>query len=391
MSADEPAVAPPGSFTISPPGCIEFGAGAVQALGTAVASLGKRSAFVVTDAGLVRAGIVDVVQQVLARAGIVVDVFDDVEPNPSLDTVDRAGERARWFGDAAVVAVGGGSCLDAAKGIALAAVNTGSAADLDVAGAVAALPVVAVPTTAGTGAETNGFGVIEDSAAHCKVYVGDASVCPRVSILDPELTIGLPPAATAATGVDALVHAVESLTSLGRNPVSEAYAHQAVRLVGRWLPVAVADGGNREARAQMLIGSHLAGLALSQSGLGVVHGIAHAVTAHTGAVHGVALAAVLERALEFNLPASTDAYAAIAFDLGVGRTDADPGRNARAAIAACRDLTDRTSVRTSLTALGCTPALVPDLARTALADPVTRNTPRMPSDAELRELLTASL
>jgi len=380
-------------FTVAPPGTIEFGEGALQTLGAAVTSLGRTRAFVVTDAGIVRAGIVASVEQVLTDSRVDFEVFSEVEPNPSMSTVDRAGELARRFGDAVVVAVGGGSSLDAAKAVALAAVNSGSAADLDVAAgtAVAGLPVVAVPTTAGTGAETNGFGVIQDTAAHCKVYVGDASVAPRVSILDPALTIGLPPAATAATGVDALVHAVESLTSRGRNPLSEAYARHAVRLVGRWLPVAVADGSNREARAQMLLGSHLAGLALSRSGLGLVHGIAHAVTAYTGAVHGVALAAVLEGVLEHNLPTSTPQYAAIAGDLGVDRTDAGEETNARAAIAACRDLTEQTSVRTTLTALGCAPDLVPELARTALADPVTRNTPRMPSDEALRELLTAAL
>ncbi len=380
-------------FTVVPPGVIEFGEGAVRALGAAVASLGKTRAFVVTDAGLVRTGIVETVEQVLAGAGIGVEVFSEVEPNPSMATVERASDRAWGFGDAAVVAVGGGSCLDAAKGIALAAVNGGSAVGLAFAAGTAAagLPVVAVPTTAGTGAETNGFGVIEDTVACCKVYVGDASVAPRISILDPALTWGLPPAATAATGVDALVHAVESLTSRGRNPVSEAHAHQAARLVGRWLPVAVADGSNREARAQMLLGAHLAGLALSASGLGLVHGIGHAVTAHTGAVHGVALAAVLDFVLDFNLPAAARQYAGLAFDLGVGSTEAGEEVNARATIAACRKLTEQTAVRTTLSDLGCRPQLVPDLARTALADPVTRNTPRMPSDAELRGLLAAAL
>jgi len=380
-------------FTIDPPGRIEFGEGAVHRVGAAVDSLGKGRAFVVTDAGIVRAGIADVVRQALAGAGIEVDAFTEVEPNPSMSTVHRATEQARRFGDAAVVAVGGGSCLDAAKGIALSAAGTGSDAELDFAAGTArtGLPVVAVPTTAGTGAETNGFGVIADTEAQCKVYLGDPSVAPRVSILDPQLTWGLPPAATAATGVDALVHAVESLTSRSRHPVSEAYAHQAVRLVRRWLPTAVSDGRDREARAQMLLGSHLAGLALSLSGLGLVHGIAHAVTAYTGAVHGVALAAVLDRVLEFNLAMSAPQYAESAVDLGVASIGAGDGVNAAAAIEACRGLTEQTGVRGTLAALGCTRQMIPHVARTALADPVTRNTPRMPSDSELQGLLTAAL
>jgi alcohol dehydrogenase class IV len=387
-----PATHPPlssSSFTITPPGRIEFGSGSLERLGDAVASVGKARAFVVTDGGIVGAGILDRVRAVLDRAGIATGVFADVEPNPSTATIDRGAERARAFGDAAVVAVGGGSSLDAAKGIALLATNAGTAEQLNfsVEPEAPGLPVVAVPTTAGTGAETNGFGVIEDTGRHCKVYLGHASVAPRVSVLDPDLTIGLPPRATAATGVDALVHGIESLTSRGRNPVSEAYAHHAVRLVHRWLPLAVRDGADLEARAQLLLGAHLAGLALSISGLGLVHGIAHALTARTGTPHGVALGAVLDRVLEFNLSASAAQLADVGVDLGEP-LGPDEDAAARATVERVRDLTERLGMRPPLADLGVTPDLVPDLVRTALADAVTRNTPRMPTPAELTALLT---
>jgi alcohol dehydrogenase class IV len=183
------------------------------------------------------------------------------------------------------------------------------------------------------------------------------------------------------------VHGIESLTSRGRNPVSEAYAHHAVRLVHRWLPLAVRDGADLEARAQLLLGAHLAGLALSISGLGLVHGIAHALTARTGTPHGVALGAVLDRVLEFNLPTSAAQLADVGVDLGEPHGP-DEGVAARATVERVRDLTERLGMRPPLADLGVTPDLVPDLVRTALADAVTRNTPRMPTPAELTALLT---
>jgi alcohol dehydrogenase class IV len=202
-----------------------------------------------------------------------------------------------------------------------------------------------------------------------------------VSILDPRLIIGLPPPATAATGVDALVHHVESLTSRSRNPVSKAYARHAVRLVYRWLPRAVADGGDIEARAHLMLGALVAGLALSISGLGLVHGIAHAVTAHTGAAHGTALAAVFDRVLDFNLVTSAREYGEIAFDLGVGRTGVDEAANAVASVAALGSYMVAVGAYTRLRDLGVVHETISSLTRAALADPLTRNAPRMRCDA----------
>ncbi|MFI9560454.1 iron-containing alcohol dehydrogenase family protein [Nonomuraea endophytica] len=370
------------TFTLTPTGTTHFGIGALAELPKAI---GTARAFVVTDPGIAAAGILDRVLAVLPEA----EVFAEVEPNPSVDTVTRAADAARRFAGATrrgasplvVVALGGGSSLDAAKAVALGAANPGVATpDLDyrAVGLSPGLPIIAVPTTAGTGAETNGFGVIE--AAQRKIYLGNSSTQPVVSILDPELTVGLPARATAATGVDALVHGIESLTSRGRNPISEAYAHQAVRLVYRWLPVAVKDGSDLEARGQMLLGAHLAGLALSISGLGLVHGLGHAITARTGAPHGLALASVLGEVLEFNRPACAEPYRLIALDLG--RSDL---------VEAVREFVETVGAGTTPAELGCTPGMVADLAAVALADSVTANTPRMPTDDELRDLLRSAM
>lgn len=379
----------PASFSLTPPGAIEFGVGALQQLPAALDRVGQSRAFIVTDPGIAGCGILAQVTAVLDAAGISYGVFAEVAANPSLETIDRAAIAARAFGPGAIIALGGGSSLDAAKGIALAARNSATARELSTypPGLNPGMPVIAIPTTAGTGAETNGFGVIDDAVNHCKVYVGDSSVAPQVAILDPALTMGLPAMVTAATGVDALVHAIESLTSLSRNVISEAYAHQAARLIFPALPIAVSRGSDVEARSAMLLGSHLAGLALSVSGLGLVHGIGHAVTAHTGTAHGIALSAVFAEVLEFNLPTSAAQYAEISFDLGVGDTAAGEAINAQATVAACRGLLNNVRTHNTLSALGCTEEMLPSLVSTTLADAVTRNTPRLPSAAELTDLL----
>jgi len=377
------------TFSVAARGTIEYGEGTLRLLPGAVRALGGASVFVVTDPGIAACGILDQVVALLHADGLRVEVFADVEPNPCLATIDRAAALARAVSADIVVAVGGGSSLDAAKAISLAAAGARSARDLLGGVTGPGRPLVAIPTTAGTGAETNGFAVIEDSHAHCKVYIGHTSVLPRISILDPLLTVGLPPGPTAATGVDAFVHAIESLTARGRNPLSQAYAHHAVRLVNRWLPTAVSDGGDLQARGHMLLGSHLAGLALTISGLGLVHGIAHAVTSRTGTPHGLALASVLDRVLELNLPTSTAEYALIAVDLGV--TSGSEQSSARATVDTARALTEQVGAYRPLGQHGVTADMVPGLAATALADPVTRNTPYVPSDDELRHLLLDAL
>lgn len=240
--------------------------------------------------------------------------------------------------------------LDAAKGIALLAGNPGAtAADAGSlwSGADGRL-VVAVPTTSGTGAETNGFGVVEDTCAHRKVYLGHRSVTPRVALLDPELTLGLPAPLTAATGIDALVHGIESLASRDANPISVAYATQAITMVSQWLVPAYRDGADLEARAQLMLGAHLAGQALTISGLGLVHGIGHSLTAHTGTPHGVALAAALEEVMAFSAPAAQQPFEQAARAMRVQpprHATGSDGDWAGAAIGAVREISGAIDVK----------------------------------------------
>ncbi|HEV7980578.1 iron-containing alcohol dehydrogenase [Amycolatopsis sp.] len=369
-------------LSIEPICRLEFGPGVVQRLPEFVAEAGGHRVFVVTDKGLRAAGIADKVLSGLDAAGMESHVYDGIGPNPSTSNVDEGAAAARVFGDAVVVALGGGSVLDAAKGIALLARNTTAvAADADsLWDAADGLPLVAVPTTSGTGAETNGFGVIEDSCARRKVYLGHASVKPRIAVLDPELTLGLPQRVTAATGFDALVHAIESLASRSANPVSAAYATQAVTMVSQWLPVAYRDGADLAARAQLMLGAHLAGRALTISGLGLVHGIGHAVTAHTGTPHGVALAAVLEEVMEFTAESAGPAYEQAGRAM-LSRTGA--------AIDTVREMSGVLDIKRPLRELNVVPAMLPSIAAAAVADPVTRNSPLLPTETEVADILAS--
>lgn len=364
---------------------IRFGAGTVAQLPEIIVGLNKKRILIVTDPGVAAAGVLAKVEKILSNAGIENSSFSEIKPNPTTTLIDGAAKTGITFGADCIVALGGGSSLDSAKGIALVVANpTFSSAKFDysITPDHPAVPIIAIPTTSGTGSETNNWGVIDDPIRQCKFYVGDASTTPVTAILDPELTVGLPPRATAGTGIDALTHAIESLTSKGSTPVSQAYAHQAVKLIYKSLPVAFKDGANVEARGDMLMGAHLAGLALTLSGLGLVHGIAHSLSAHVGAAHGEALATVLPEVMEFNARDVSQIYATVGVDMGVKA-------ESETAIAAVRDLADSINIRNTLSHYGVKEAMIGEIAKTVLADSVTSNNPRTPQESEVVGILTS--
>jgi alcohol dehydrogenase len=371
-----------------------FGAGSAGRIPAFVRELGGLRVFVVTDPGVARSGVVDQILRVLSDDGLAVSVFDGVEPNPGTEAVGRGVAELRAFGteETVVVAVGGGSSMDTAKCVALSAMNPGPLRDLPYDGdeLVAGLPVVAVPTTAGTGAETNIYGVITDEAAGRKFYVGHRSVLPRVAVLDPLLTLGLPPSATAATGIDAMTHSLESLLSRNPNPFAEAIALQVIRTVGEFLPRAVDDGTDLEARSQLLLASHMAGLGqASGTGVGLVHAIGHALGTRARLAHGTALATVLPEVLAYDIPVRARELALVAVALGAA-SPADPLDDAaRAAPSAVESLLRRVDQRRSLAALGVNDSLAATIITDALDDAAIRNTPRMPSAAEIEAILAS--
>jgi alcohol dehydrogenase len=392
-------------IAITPTSAAYLGTGALCKLPGILGGTGSDAAVVVTDAALAATPVVASVVGVLEEAGIPVTVFAGVHPNPTTDDLaagadavaaafaaTRATPATPATPRVALVAVGGGSPIDAAKGIALAAVNPQRGRDLDYRGQFAhrALPVVAIPTTAGTGAETNAFGVVTDPQTHRKFYVGHASSLPAAAILDPELTIGLPPAVTAATGMDALTHAVESYLSVRANPWSDGIALQVIRMIAAHLARAHADGGDLEARAQMLLAAHMAGIGMATTGLGLCHAIGHAVGGRFGIAHGVALTTVLPQVLRFSAPACPERLAGVAFALGAGDVTRDTGWNAEAAVDAVAGLASRVGLTQRLADLGIYEADFGRIAADALDDEVLANAPRQPAAADIRSILLAS-
>jgi len=371
---------------------VVFGVGAVARLPELVRTAGGSRVFVVTDPGLGRSGVVQRVEQVLDAAGLEAGGFDEVEPNPAASTVERGALALRAFGleGTIVVAVGGGSAMDTAKALDLRAVNDGSVWELgyDDPGLTPGRPIVAIPTTAGTGAETNSYGVITDEAAGRKGYIGHPSLLPFATILDPGLTVGLPPAATAATGIDALTHALESLLSRNSNPFAEAIALGVIGTVGAWLACAVEDGSDLEARSQLLVASHLAGVGqASGTGVGLVHALGHALGTRGRLPHGTALAVVLPEVLEFYGGVCDRELALAAVALRVAAPTDDAATAAAAAIEAIRGILAEVGQRPSLRSLGFDGATLDVVAQDALDDAAIRNSPRLPSLAEARGLL----
>ncbi len=376
------------AFTLTPGSVgIRFGAGAISQLPEVISGLNKSKVLIITDPGVAAAGVLAKVEAILKSAGVQSISFAEIKPNPNTILIDAAARVGIEFGADTVVALGGGSSLDSAKGVALVVANptfSSAAFNYSITPDKPALPIIAIPTTSGTGSETNSWGVIDDPIRQCKFYVGDASTTPVVAILDPELTVGLPPRPTAGTGIDALTHAIESLTSKGSTVVSAAYAHQAIKLISKSLPVAFKDGKNIDARGDMLMGAHLAGLALTLSGLGLVHGVAHSVSATVGTAHGEALATVLPEVMQFNSQVSDDVYASIGYDMGVSA-------NSATVISAVRDLSDEIQIRNKLSHYGVTPDLVQSISKKVLEDSVTSNNPIDPTEDQVAGIIRSRL
>jgi alcohol dehydrogenase class IV len=392
-----PLIDRPLNLTPMPTTVLEVGAWA--SLADHVRATGRERAFVVADPGVVAAGLVAPIAALLDGAGIEHQVFDGVDPNPTDRNVDAGLAALRTFGPAVVVLVGGGSAMDLGKYLALAAPNEGGGTDFAFAPSLGAddaidfatlapkafaladpLPTIAIPTTAGTASETNGGGLITETSTQRKLTFNHDGVLPRVVLLDPSLTVGLPRTATAACGMDALTHAIEAMTSLNSNPLSDGLAFQAIRMVTTHLPQAVEDPANLEARAQMLLAAHLAGRAFSQGPLlGLVHATGHPVSAVLHQAHGQTLATMLPHVMRFNAEAVGERYGWVAEAMGAGS-------DAAAAIEAVEALSARVGTDRSLTELGGDASLIPTLVDQALSDLIILTTPRMPSRAEVTEL-----
>lgn len=366
-----------------------FGCGSVSKVGELAKEQGAKSALIITDPFLASSPIHDRVKQSLISSGLTVATFGDVTPNPTTACVDAGSDAGAAAKCDILIALGGGSSMDTAKGVSLGAVNPERGVGLDYTTEFAnpGIPIIAIPTTAGTGSEVNAFGVITDEATHRRFYVGHSSALAKGAILDPELTVGLPPKATAATGMDALCHAIESYLSIRSNPYSDGIALQVVEMVSQNIETAVHSGTDIEARSQMLLASHIAGVGFSHTGLGLVHGIGHALGGQFNIPHGVALCLVFEEVLRFNLPHRLSRTARLAFALDVGDTSSTQVENAERAIREVARLVTATGLGGKLSDFGISAADLSTLAETAVADAVTLNNPTRPTVTEVTKIL----
>ncbi len=299
-----------------PLGRVIFAPGSLSRLGEAARELGISRGLLVTDPGLTQTGHPRRALESLEAAGIAVATFDGVKENPTEKEVAAGVELARRHGIDGIVAVGGGSSMDCAKGINFLLTNGGRISDYKGHGKATKpmLPSIGVPTTSGTGSEAQSYALITDSSSHMKMACGDKKAAFRVSILDPELTLSQPRMVTAVTGIDALAHAVESLVCTKANPFSRMCSLAAWKHLEPNFETVLREPDNLAARAEMQIGSHFAGVAIEAAMLGVCHSCANPLTAHYGLTHGTAIGILLPHVVRFNAPVAGDRYRELGAD-----------------------------------------------------------------------------
>ena len=374
---------------------IVFGKGAIREVPNHLARLGVKRPLVVTDAGLVATGLLGKLTTVLEAAHVPVAVFDGVESNPTGETVER-GHAAYKAGNCdGVIGIGGGSPVDAAKGVRLLATHPLPLAQYDDAKDGWRLitnpvpPMIAIPTTAGTGSEVGRSFVVTLPETGRKTVIFAPPLMPSVAVCDPELTYDLPAKLTAATGMDAFTHNLEALCSKGFHPLADALARKGVELCGQYLVRAVKNGHDEEARASMMIAA-ITGAAAFQKGLGAAHSLAHALTPVAGVHHGLANAIVLPYVMEFNLDAAAAQLAEVAVALGEPPSTDRP-QLARRAVERVRAMARDAGIPEHLREVGVKESQLPLLTEKAFEDACHQSNPRPCQPADLGALLRAAL
>lgn len=367
-----------------------FGAGARRMLADEFRGRGYVRAFVVTDKDLIRFGVAGKVTGVLDEAGIAYEIFSDLKPNPTVKNVQAGVEAFRRSGADAIVAIGGGSAMDTAKAVGIIAANPafGDVVSLEGTAPTAnrSVPVFALPTTAGTAAEVTINYVITDEANTKKMVCVDPKDIPAVAIIDAELMAAMPRGLTAATGMDALTHAIEGYITKGAWTLTDMFELKAVELIARWLPAAVENGADTEAREGMAVAQYIAGMGFSNVGLGLVHGMAHPLGAFYDIPHGVANALLLPYVMQYNMKSSLVKFGDVARAMGVDTAGMDTRQAAQAAVDAVRTLAVRVGIPQRLSSLGVREEDLPRLAASALADVCTPGNPRDTSAEEILAL-----
>ena len=367
-----------------------FGCGCRSVIADEIKNRGFKKVLVVTDPALLKIGVAQLVTAVLDKAGIAYEVFSGLKANPSIRNVTDGVAAFKAAGADCLVAIGGGSAIDTAKGIGIVAANP-SFADVRSLEGVAAtknrsMPIIALPTTAGTAAEVTINYVITDEENRKKMVCVDPKDIPVVAAVDAELMMGLPKSVTASTGMDALTHAIEGYITKGAWGMTDMMHLEAIRLIAKHLRAAVADGKDVVAREGMALAQYTAGMGFSNVGLGIVHSMAHPLGAFYDTPHGVANALLLPFVMAYNAPAAKAKYGEIAKAMGVklGRMKGDQA--AEAAIDAVRKLSVDVGIPQRLREIGVKEADLPALSQSAFNDVCTGGNPRDTSPAEILEI-----
>lgn len=372
---------------------VVYGRHSALRIGEITRDLGVQQALVVTDAGVAASGVLSGLLTSLEQAGVAAVVFDQVEPNPTVQTVDRAATRFAEEGCNGVIAVGGGSPLDAGKAVGVLATNPGTAVDYLGVDKVKnpAAPVIGVPTTAGTSAELTDVSVLSDHEKRIKVGLRSAHVAPRVALLDPMLTISLPPNPTRDSGLDALTHAIEAYINVNAWPATDALALRAVQLVGQHLRTAVHNGQDLAARDGMLTASLLAGMAFHNTKLCLVHAITGPLGGLYNLPHGASNAIVLPHAMRFMLPGAVSRYVDIAVALGEPVSGLSAREAAERAICAVEQLSADVGLAEGLSAYGVDEADLAAVSKTIEGSFMIPLSPRIAKAADILEICRAAL
>ena len=370
-----------------------MGIGAAKRLGDQAKALGASRPLVVTDRGLSQLGVAAKVQRQLEEAGLKSALFDGAEPNPTDKNVHDGVRAYRENGCDSIVSLGGGSAHDCAKGIGLVIGNGGDIRDFEgVDKAKKPMPpFLAVNTTAGTASEMTRFCIITNTSTHVKMAIVDWRCTPSVAVNDPLLMVAMPPALTAATGMDALTHAVEAYVSTIATPVTDACALQAMKLIAASLRPAVANGENLEARDAMAYAEYLAGMAFNNASLGYVHAMAHQLGGFYNLPHGVCNAILLPVVSEFNLIAAPERFREVAAALGENVAGLPTMEAAGRAVGAIRRLARDVGIPAGLAGLGVKEGDLSVMAENAMKDACRFTNPRNATHKEVVEIFRAAL
>jgi alcohol dehydrogenase class IV len=381
------------SFSYHNPTAIEFGWGSLSKLPALLNGLNGTRALVVGDPGVLKAGIVERVNTTLAAAGIPAYAFTDVESDPDARSVDSGVKLAKSRECDVVVGVGGGSALDVAKAIGLMLTNPGNIRDYSGIDKVqrAGAPVIAIPTTAGTGSEMTIWSVLSEKEKRVKFSVGSSLNCARIALLDPDLTVSLPPSVTAATGMDALTHALESYVNKATQPISEAMSEQSMTLISRSLRTAVAQPDNPQARADMLLASTLAAMAFNSTRLGLVHAFAMPLGSKFHIPHGIVNAIMLPAVMRYNVPGNLVKFAHIAEIFGEPIAHLSLREAADRSVVAIESLKADIGITAKLSQFGMTEADIDSVVDEALLSGNVSVNPRQPTREDMKDLLRVEL